>query len=114
VSAAPGDFEGLLRRALTPVEPPADLVLQLESTLESLTELAAEELDGWELSSMRDPRNWARPAAAIVLGTGAGTALVVLRARRRGQQRRRSGHPASSAAERALQDVFAEARRILR
>ena len=32
---------------------------------------------------MRDPRNWARPAAALLAGTAAGTALVVLRARRR-------------------------------
>jgi hypothetical protein len=78
-------LEGLLRRALAPVEPPDDLALRLEETLTSLTELAAEELEGWELSAMRDPRNWVRPAAAVVVGTGAGLALVVLRARRRGQ-----------------------------
>jgi hypothetical protein len=78
-------LEGLLRRALAPVEPPDDLALRLEGTLTSLTELAAEELEGWELSAMRDPRNWVRPAAALVVGTGAGLALVVLRARRRGQ-----------------------------
>jgi hypothetical protein len=78
-------LEGLLRRALAPVEPPDDLALRLEETLTNLTELAAEELEGWELSAMRDPRNWVRPAAAIVVGTGAGLALVVLRARRRGQ-----------------------------
>jgi hypothetical protein len=79
------NLDGLLRRALTPVEPPADLALRLEETLTSLTELAAEELEGWELSAMRDPRNWVRPAAAVVVGTGAGLALVVLRVRRRGQ-----------------------------
>ena len=78
-------LEGLLRRALAPVEPPDDLVPRLEETLTNLTELAAEELEGWELSAMRDPRNWVRPAAALVVGTGAGLALVVLRARRRGQ-----------------------------
>ena len=78
-------LEGLLRRALAPVEPPDDLALRLEETLTNLTELAAEELEGWELSAMRDPRNWVRPAAAIVVGTSAGLALVVLRARRRGQ-----------------------------
>ena len=78
------NFEGLLRRALAPVEPPDDLVLRLEDTLTSITELAVEELEGWELSAMRDPRNWVRPAAALVVGTGAGLALVVLRARRRG------------------------------
>jgi hypothetical protein len=77
-------LEGLLRRALAPVEPPEDLALRLEDALTSITELAAEELEGWELSAMRDPRNWVRPAAAVVLGTGAGVALVLLRARRRG------------------------------
>ena len=79
------NLEGLLRRALAPVEPPEDLALRLEGALRSLTELAAEELEGWELSAMRDPRNWVRPAAAVVVGTGAGMALVLLRARRRGQ-----------------------------
>lgn len=80
--AAP-NLEGLLRRALAPVEPPEDLALRLEGALTSITELAAEELEGWELSSMRDPRNWVRPAVAVVVGGGAGVALVLLRARRR-------------------------------
>jgi hypothetical protein len=77
------NLESLLRRALAPVEPPADLVGRVEETLTSLTELAAEELEGWELSAMRDPRNWARPAAALVVGGAAGAALVALRVRRR-------------------------------
>jgi hypothetical protein len=84
VSESAPNLEGLLRRALAPVEPPAELALRLEDTLTSLTELAVEELEGWELSAMRDPRNWVRPAAALVVGTGAGLALVLLRARRRG------------------------------
>jgi hypothetical protein len=79
-------FEALLREALSPVEPPADLAVRLESALESITGLAAEELEAWELSAMRDPRNWARPAAALVAGSVAGAALVVLRARRRAHQ----------------------------
>src|SRR5580693_10345047 len=79
------NFELLLREALAPVEPPADLVERVESTLETITELAADELEAWELSAMRDPRNWVRPAAAIVAGGAAGAALVVLRARRRTQ-----------------------------
>ena len=78
------NLESLLRRALPPVDPPEALALRLEDTLRSLTELAVEELEGWELSAMRDPRNWVRPAAALVVGTGAGMALVLLRARRRG------------------------------
>ncbi len=83
MSEAAANLESLLRRALAPVEPPADLVGRVEETLTSLTELAAEELEGWELSAMRDPRNWARPAAAVVVGAGAGAALVALRVRRR-------------------------------
>jgi hypothetical protein len=83
-AASPGtNFEGLLRQALAPVDPPEDLVQRLESTLTSITELAAGELEAWELSAMRDPRNWVRPAAAVVVGGTAGVALVILRARRR-------------------------------
>ncbi len=82
--AAPNaGLEGLLRQALAPVDPPEDLAQRLESTLTSLTELAAEELEAWELSAMRDPRNWVRPAAAVLVGSTAGVALVLLRARRR-------------------------------
>jgi hypothetical protein len=40
VSASTADFEALLREALTPIEPPADLAARMESTLVSLTELA--------------------------------------------------------------------------
>jgi hypothetical protein len=118
--AAQSSFEGLLREALSPVEPPADLVRRLESTLQSITELAAEELEAWELSAMRDPRNWVRPAAAVVAGSAAGTALVVLRARRRAQQKvaRRSiaGLPwplPERPASRALKDLGRETRKLL-
>ncbi|HEY7829240.1 MAG TPA: hypothetical protein VIC06_01595 [Solirubrobacteraceae bacterium] len=82
-AASSSNFEGLLRQALAPVEPPEDLAQRLESTLTSLTELAVGELEAWELSAMRDPRNWVRPAAAVVVGSTAGVALVLLRARRR-------------------------------
>ncbi|HLH13347.1 MAG TPA: hypothetical protein VKV16_01045, partial [Solirubrobacteraceae bacterium] len=74
------NFETLLREALSPVEPPADLVERLEGALTSITELAADELEAWELSAMRDPRNWVRPASALVAGSAAGAALVLLRA----------------------------------
>jgi hypothetical protein len=82
-AASSSNFEGLLRQALAPVEPPEDLAQRLESALTNLTELAVEELESWELSAMRDPRNWVRPAAAVVIGSSAGVALVLLRARRR-------------------------------
>jgi len=86
--AAGDNFEEIIRRALAPVEPPEDLAQRLEMTLVSLTELAADELEGWELSSMRDPRNWARPVAAIVLGTAAGAGLLVLGWRRQHRRQR--------------------------
>jgi hypothetical protein len=86
--AAGDNFEEIIRRALAPVEPPEDLAQRLEMTLVSLTELAADELEGWELSSMRDPRNWVRPVAAIVLGTAAGAGLIVLGWRRQHRRQR--------------------------
>ncbi len=108
--AAP-NFEVLLRQALAPVDPPEDLAVRLETTLTNLTELAAEELEAWELSAMRDPRNWARPAAAVVVGTGAGAALVLLRARHRAAHRARHGG-VRGVAERTLHDVNEEARKL--
>jgi hypothetical protein len=107
------DLEALLRRALAPIEPPADLGDRLEARLQSITELAADELETWELSAMRDPRNWVRPAAAVVIGGTAGAGLVLLRARHRAAQRRRPSGLAD-AAERALREVFSEARRLAR
>jgi hypothetical protein len=112
MSSESAEFEILLRRALSPVDPPADMVDRLEATLANLTELAADELEGWELGAMRDPRNWVRPAAAIVVGTTAGAALVLVRARRRGRRRGRA-RSALDAAEQAISDVFGEARRLL-
>lgn len=117
MSEALPNFEGLLREALAPVEPPEDLVQRLESTLTAITELAADELEAWELSAMRDPRNWVRPAAAIVAGSAAGAALVVLRARRR--TRRTSGpfgiglpQLDRAAAERTIRDLGRETRKL--
>jgi hypothetical protein len=111
VSAA--DLEDLLRAALHPVEPPEELGQRLERTLVNLTELAADELEAWELSAMRDPRNWMRPAVAALIGAGAGTALVLLRVR--GRHRRRAAHARDviDLAERTVRDIADEARRLL-
>jgi len=113
MSASAHDFESLLREALSPVEPPADLVERLETTLVSLTELAQEELDSWELSAMRDPRNWVRPAAAALVGVSAGSALVALRVRTRHRARRQQSGNLLDLAGRTIRDVADEARRIL-
>jgi hypothetical protein len=86
------DIEGLLRQAFRPVEPPESLATRLESTLQELTDLAAEELESWELGAMRDPRNWARPVAALAVGATAGAGLVILRVRRQHRKQRRYSH----------------------
>ncbi|HEY4811212.1 MAG TPA: hypothetical protein VIH71_09160 [Solirubrobacteraceae bacterium] len=119
MSEAVSNLEGLLREALAPVEPPADLADRLESTLTSITEMAADELEAWELSAMRDPRNWVRPAASVVVGSAAGVGLVLLRARHRAHGS--AGVIGSvggldgvrEAAERAVRDVGRETRRLL-
>lgn len=114
MSSGAADFEALLRQALTPVEPPAHLVDRVELTLVSLTELAQDELDAWELRAMRDPRNWVRPAAAAVVGVSAGTALVVLRVRSRHRVRKQRSNNPIELLERTFQDAAEEARRIVR
>jgi hypothetical protein len=113
MTEAVSNFESLLREALAPVEPPEGLVERLESTLTSITEMAAGELESWELAAMRDPRNWARPAAALVVGGAAGTALVLLRARRRAHPSPGAIEGAREAAERAIRDLGRETRKLL-
>jgi hypothetical protein len=84
------DIEELLRSALRPIEPPENLPGRVEDTLSAVTEAAAEELSAWaeelsesELASLRDPRNWVRPAAALAAGGVAAGGLLVLELRRR-------------------------------
>ena len=85
------DIDALLRSALVPVEPSEGLSDRLERGLSELTDAAAGELADWELGAMRDPRNWARPAAAIVVGGTAAGALVLVRARQRHKRRPEGG-----------------------
>jgi hypothetical protein len=110
------DFETRLREALQPVDPPAELEPRLEMTLGSLVEMAADELDAWELRAMKDPRNWPRtvlgPAAAVVIGTGAAAGLVILRTRGRRHKRRAQARGAYDLAERTLRDAAREALRV--
>ena len=103
--------ERLLQLALTPVEPPERLGDRLERGLSELTEAAADELADWELSAMRDPRNWVRPVAAVVVGTVAGGALVVVRAR---QQHRKKQTGALRALERSVRGVADDLQKRLR
>jgi hypothetical protein len=97
--------ERLLRMALTPVEPPEALSDRLERGLSELTEAAAEELADWELSAMSDPRNWVRPAAAVVVGGLAAGGLVLVRARQQHKKRQSSG---LKALEKSMRDVASD------
>ena len=106
------DFESLLQRALSPVEPPKELEARLESTLGSLVGMAADELEAWELGAMRDPRNWVRPVAAAAIGSGAAVGLVLVRTQRRRHKRRREAHSAVDLLGRTLRDLGREARRV--
>ncbi len=113
MSSGATDFEALLREALAPVDPPADMAQRLETTLVNLTELAQDELESWELRAMRDPRNWVRPAAAALVGASAGTALVLLRVRSRHRHRKQESGNLLELAERTVKDIAEEARRVL-
>ena len=106
-------LEGLLRQALAPVDPPERLSTRLEQTLSTLTDAAADELDAWEMSAMKDPRNWHRPVIATAVGTTAGVGLVLLRTRARNKRSRAQASDPLDWVERTLRDVAEEARRLL-
>jgi hypothetical protein len=112
----PFDIEARLRAALAPIDPPDELAVRMEVKLGTLVGLAADELEAWELSAMRDPRNWPRaairPAAAVLVGVGAGAGLVVLRTRGRRHKRRAAAVSTLDLAERTLRDVAREALRV--
>jgi hypothetical protein len=110
------DIETMLRQAFAPVEPPLELQQRLEATLGSLIEMAADELESWELSSLGDPKNWprlGRPAAAAVVGSAAAVGLVVLRTQRQRHGRRAQSANAGELAFRTLRDGGREVRRLL-
>lgn len=111
----PNKIELLLSRALAPVEPPEKLKVPVADRLEKWTDHAVDELEGWELSSMRDPRNWARvarPVAAVAITATAGTALVLIRAHN--QSKHQHSNDPIEAAERVAKIVGQEARKLLR
>jgi hypothetical protein len=104
------ETERLLRSALVPVEPSEALSDRLERRLSELTDAAVGELADWELSAMRDPRNWVRPVGALVVGGVAGGALVLVRARQR--QRKRHARRLRGL-ERGVRDVAGDLQRRL-
>jgi hypothetical protein len=103
--------EQLLRSALVPIEPPERLSDRLERGLSELTEAAADELADWELSAMRDPRNWVPTVTAIVVGGAAAGGLVLVRARQQHKKRQTSG---LKALERSMRGVASDVQKRLR
>jgi H+/Cl- antiporter ClcA len=86
--------------------------MRLETTLQELSNLAVEELESWELSSMRDPRNWVRPVVAVAVGTAAGAGLVVLRVR--SQHRKQRKHVQGvELAQRTMRAAADEVKRVI-
>jgi hypothetical protein len=112
--ATPFDIEHLLRLALTPVEPPENLKTRVETTLQELTDAAVDELEGWEIGAMRDPRNWVRPVVATAVGATAGTALVILRVRQQRKRNAAASHGPLDLVQRTLQSAAGEARKLAR
>src|SRR4051812_16950772 len=110
------DIEARLRAALSPIDPPIHLQERLEFTLDSIVEMAADELETWELGAIKDPHNWPRaatgPAAAVVVGSGAAVGLVLLRTQRRRHKRRAQSHGARDLAARTVRDVAREALKV--
>jgi len=104
------DVERLLRSALVPVDPPVSLTDRLELRLTETVDIAAEELADWELSTMRDPRNWGRTAAAGAVLAAAGGTLVLVRAR---QQHKKRQADALKALEQSIEDVSTDIRKRL-
>jgi hypothetical protein len=107
------DFETLLRQAFQPIDPPAELEERVEAQLATIVEMAAEELEAWELSAMRDPRNWVRPVAAAAVGSAAAVGLVVVRTQRKRHKRRAASENVLDLAERTLRDLAHETGKLL-
>lgn len=84
------EVERLLRGALVPIDPPGTVTERLERRLTAMADAAAGELAEFDPAALRDPRRWARLAAAGLVAGGAGGALVLVRARQK--QRRRQAH----------------------
>jgi hypothetical protein len=102
------EVERLLRGALVPVEPPTDLGVRLERRLAAMTDAAVDEWAEWDPHALRDPRRWARLAAAGLVGVSASGALVLVRARLKQKRREARG---LSALQKGMREVSGDVRR---
>ncbi len=110
------DFEILLREAFAPIEPPEDLEARLEERLSDLVQAAVDELEGWELAAMKDPRNWPTlPPTLTAVGVGgvAAVGLVLVRTQRRRHKRRESSESVLELAEQTVRDLARETNKLI-
>ena len=107
------DFEGLLREAFAPIEPPAELEARLEERLTTLVEAAADELEGWELAVMRDPRRWAPTITAVGVGSAAAVGLALVRTQRKRHKRQAAADNVLQLAEHTVRDFAREAKGLI-
>jgi hypothetical protein len=101
------DVERMLRGALVPIEPSEALSARLERHLSELTDAAFDELAEFDPKALRDPRRWARLAAAGVVAGTAGGALVLVRARQKQRRREARG---LRALQKGMREVTGEMR----
>jgi hypothetical protein len=104
------EVERLLQSAFVPVEPHGAFSERVERRLTELTDAAVDELAEFDPSALRDPRRWARLAAAGVVAGTAGGALILVRAR---QKHRRSEAHGLRALQNGLREVSGDMRRRL-
>ena len=102
------EVERLLQNAFVPIEPPGALTERLERRLTELTDAAMDELADFDPGALRDPRRWARLAAAGLVAGTAGGALIIVRARQK--HRRREAH-GLRALQTGLREVSGDMRR---
>lgn len=95
------------------MEPPAELEARLEERLTTLVEAAADELEGWELATMRDPRNWIPTASAVGVGSAAAVGLVLVRTQRKRHRRRAQSDNVIELAEHTVRDLAKEAGKLI-
>ena len=107
------EFEILLREAFAPIDPPEELEARLEERLSNLVEAAADELEGWELAAMKDPRNWAPTITAVGVGGAAAVGLVLVRTQRRRHKRRAMSDNMLELAEHTVRDLAREANKLI-
>ena len=85
----------------------------MEARLTTLVEAAVEELEGWELAAMGDPRTWLPTVAAAGVGSAAAVGLVLVRTQRKRHRRRAASDNVIELAGNAVRDLAREAGKVI-